>query len=92
MRALILAALLLAGCSPTIVERPVMSPVDTPRAPKGIATKCGVDFPPITLPTTAEEQAAGRKSDRELAQAAIETCDGRRERAVRHIRRLGATE
>jgi hypothetical protein len=91
MRAL-LVAILLAGCGHTIVERPVMAPVDTPRAPKGIATPCNIDFPPITLPTTAEEQAAGRQSDRELAERAIATCDGRRARAVQHIRRLGATE
>lgn len=87
-------ALLLAGCGPTIVERPVMAPVDTPRAaplPKGVTTKCAVDFPPITLPTTAEEQAAGRQADRELAERAIEECDGRRARAVQHSRRRGAT-
>lgn len=91
---LLAAALLLAACGPTIIEKPIMSPVDTPRAPplpKGVTTTCAIDFPPITLPTTAEEQAAGRQADRELARQAIEECDGRRAKAVQHSRRRGAT-
>lgn len=94
MRPLLLAALLLAGCGTTVVEKPVMAPVDTlrpPPLPKGVTVKCTIDFPPITLPTTAEEQAAGRQADRALAREAIEECDGRRAKAVQHSRRRGAT-
>jgi hypothetical protein len=93
MRAVLLIILVMsAGCATKIVEKPVMAPVDTPRVPKGSGTPCaGIDWPPITLPTTPEEQTAGRLSDRELAERAIATCDSRRARAVQHIRRLGAT-
>jgi hypothetical protein len=92
MRALALA-LLLAACGGAAVERPIMAPVDTPRPPRGTETSCvGIDWPPITLPTTAAEQAAGRQQDRALADAALEECDRRRSRAVRHIRRQGAAE
>lgn len=87
MRAILLA-LLLAGCGETIVEKPIMAPVDTPRLPRGADTPCGaIDWPAITLPTTAAEQASGRQQDRALADAAIEECDGRRARAVRAFRR-----
>jgi hypothetical protein len=69
-----------------------MAPVDTPRLPKGADTPCAdIDWPAITLPTTAAEQASGRQQDRALADAAIEECDGRRARAVRAFRR-GATK
>jgi hypothetical protein len=92
MRALLVAALLLAGCGEATVVPPTMAPVDTPRLPKGVDTPCAdIDWPAITLPTTAAEQAAGRQQDRALADAAIEECDGRRARAVRAFRR-GATK
>lgn len=94
MRALLLAALLLAGCGAALDPPPTMAPVDTPRPaplPKGVTTKCGIDWPPIVLPMGLEEMAAGRRSDRELADRAIDECDGRRARAVQHSRRRGAT-
>lgn len=91
MRAALLLALLLAGCSqPPPVKLPA-APVDRPAVPKGVSTKCELEFEPITLPTTAAEQVEGRQRDRAAATAALETCDGRRERAVRHIRRTRAT-
>ena len=93
MRALLLAALL-AGCGPKIIEKPVMAPVDTPRTaplPKGVTTKCAIEWPPIVLPMELEEMAAGRRSDRELADRAIDECDGRRAKAVQHSRRRGTT-
>lgn len=88
MRAVLLA-LLLAACAAPPPDPPTMAPVDHPRAPKGITIPCDVEWEPITLPTTAEDQVSGRLRDREAADDAIETCDGRRSRAVRHIRRLG---
>ncbi|OWJ67457.1 hypothetical protein [Inquilinus limosus] len=93
MRAFLLVALLLAGCGTTVVEKPVMAPVDTPREPrlpKGVTVTCSIDWRPIELPATAEEMAAGRKADRELADRAIEECDSRRAKAVQHSRRRGA--
>jgi hypothetical protein len=86
-----LLCLALAACAPEVRTIPVMAPVDHPPAPKGISIKCSVDFPPIHLPATAEQLAAGQRQDREIAQAAIDTCNSRRVRAVEHIRRLGAT-
>lgn len=87
----ILLLLLLAACT-RVVEKPVMLPVDTPPPPKGVAVRCAApDWEPIRLPTTAAEQVAGRQRDRDLAETAIETCDGRRAKAVRHLRRTGAT-
>ncbi|MDR6292365.1 hypothetical protein E9232_004905 [Inquilinus ginsengisoli] len=91
MRALLLL-LALAACGDAATAPPTMAPVDMPRAPRGIALQCAVEFEPIVLPTTTAEQVEGRQRDREAARQAIETCDGRRSRAVRHIRRLGATE
>lgn len=86
-----LLLILLTSCGEMVAEPPTMAPVDHPRPPKGIATACdGVAWEPITLPTTAAEQAAGRQRDRKAADDAIETCDGRRARAVEYGRRLGA--
>ncbi|WP_343714040.1 hypothetical protein [Inquilinus sp.] len=80
--------LLLAACAPRVIEKPVMAPVETPRVPKEAATPCGgVDWPPITLPTTAAEQVAGRHADRAMADAALAECDGRRASGVRALRR-----
>ncbi|WP_395675527.1 hypothetical protein [Inquilinus sp.] len=86
------ALLLMAGCGETIVDRPVMAPVDTPRLPRGTDIPCAdIEWPAIALPTTAAEQAAGRLRDRAIADGALEECDGRRARAVRAFRR-GATK
>ncbi|MGL4964951.1 MAG: hypothetical protein ACRC67_27240 [Inquilinus sp.] len=91
MRAAILL-LALGACTAEVVVRPVMAPVDRPRPPKDIATRCGgVEWEPIRLPTTAADQIAGRQRDRAAADDAIDTCDGRRAGAVQHIRRLGST-
>lgn len=90
--AALLPAAIVGACAPSAAVRPSMVPVDTPRPPKGTTTTCSVEFEPITLPTTAAEQVEGRQRDRVAARAAIETCDGRRSRAVRHIRRQGAAE
>jgi hypothetical protein len=89
--------LLLAGCGETIVERPVMAPVDTRPAkqtfvPKAARVECEPPaWDPITLPTSAAEQVAGRHADRAKAEAAIAECEARRSTAVRAARR-GATK
>lgn len=88
MRLAVVALLLLAGCGDALDPPPTMAPVDTPALPKGVTTKCRVEFEPIVLPTTAPDQVAGRMRDREVAQDAVDLCDGRRARAVR---RLGET-
>jgi hypothetical protein len=93
---LLVALLLRAGCGETVVERPVMAPVDTARTqrtpvPKAARAECEPPaWDPITLPTTAAEQVAGRHADRARAEAIIAECDGRRSSAVQAIRR-GAT-
>lgn len=97
MRAAILIIMMvITGCGETIVERPVMAPVDTQQAaraavPKAARVECEPPaWDPITLPTTAAEQVAGRHADRARAEAVIAECEARRSSAVRAVRR-GAT-
>lgn len=92
-RALILALLLLAACGSGEPGRPTMAPVDTAPAksaavPKAAKIECEMPaWEPITLPTTAAEQVAGRHADRAKAEAVIAECERRRSSAVRAIRR-----
>ncbi|MGO1079715.1 hypothetical protein [Inquilinus sp. CA228] len=87
------AALLLAACSsPTIVEKPVMAPVDRPRVPDASRVECEPPaWEPISLPTDAAQQIEARQRDQAKAEAVIAECDGRRAAAVRAFRR-GATK
>jgi hypothetical protein len=91
-----LALLLLAGCGSGAPEPPTMAPVDTVRArpaavPKAAKAECEMPaWEPITLPTTAAEQVAGRHADRAKAEAVIAECERRRSSAVRAIRRGAA--
>lgn len=90
MRATAILLIMLAACTPSVVEKPVMAPVDHPRAPRGIGQPCeNPAFDPIRLPTDAAEQIGARQVDQDAATDAIDTCEGRRARAVQYIRRLG---
>lgn len=90
------AALLLVSCGTSVADKPVMAPVDAaPHRPAVIpkAAKIECEMPawePITLPTTAAEQVAGRHADRIKAEAVIAECERRRSSAVRAIRRGAA--
>jgi hypothetical protein len=85
----ILLALLLGSCgAPEVVEKPVMTPVDSPRAPKESKIECEPPaWEPIILPTDVAEQIEARKRDQARAEAVIAECDRRRAAAVRAIRR-----
>lgn len=89
-------SLLLSGCGVADTPPPTMAPVDTAPArpavvPKAAKIECEMPaWEPITLPTTAAEQVAGRHADRAKAEAVIAECERRRSSAVRAIRRGAA--
>lgn len=80
-------ALLLAACSPVVVEKPIMAPVDRTPVPKAAKIECEPPaWEPITLPTDAADQIEARKRDQAKAEAVIAECDRRRSSAVRAAR------